>query len=110
MLLALLTPLVMQGVMKGRYQLQVLNGPKSGSPAVLTVTGDNWELDSGATLDDVTHRPCRSGRYSGGLPSAANPKDFPVTHGAVMPAVPGCSCVDYAVLFIVGLEKEQADL
>ena len=54
-----------------------------------------------------------SGRYSGGLPSAADPAKFPVAHGAEMPAVPGCSKVDYAVLFVVGLEKqlgEKADL
>jgi hypothetical protein len=79
------------GVLAGRY--------------MLTVDGDSWSLDSGATLDDVTHRPCRSGRYAGGLPSAANPRDFPVAHGAEMPAVPGCTKVDYAVLFVVGVEK-----
>jgi hypothetical protein len=94
------------GALDGRYQLQILNGPKRGHPAVLTVENDAWSLSPpGTTLDDVTHRPCRSGRYSGGLPSAANPTDFPVAHGAEMPAVPGCKKTDYAVLFVVGLEK-----
>jgi hypothetical protein len=93
------------GVLAGRYMLAVLNGAEKGGSAVLTVDGDRWSLDSGATLDDVTHRPCRSGRYAGGLPSAANPRDFPVPHGAEMPAVPGCAKVDYAVLFVVGVEK-----
>ena len=98
------------GVLSGRYQLQILNGPKAGHPCILTVEDDEWALDSGATLDDVTHRPCRAGRYSGGLPTAANPADFPAAHGAEMPAVPGCTKVDYAVLFVVGLPNERADL
>ena len=41
-----------------------LNGKKQGQHAVLTVEDDNWELDSGATLYDVTHLPCRSARYT----------------------------------------------
>eukprot|EP00614_Pseudopedinella_elastica_P034713 CAMPEP_0172623866 /NCGR_PEP_ID=MMETSP1068-20121228/132124_1 /TAXON_ID=35684 /ORGANISM="Pseudopedinella elastica, Strain CCMP716" /LENGTH=162 /DNA_ID=CAMNT_0013432597 /DNA_START=39 /DNA_END=527 /DNA_ORIENTATION=+ len=90
-----------------RYLLAVLNGPREGSTCVLTVGADGgWALDSDATLYDVTHLPCRSGRYSGGLPSSANPRDFPVAHGAEMPEVPGCSKVDYAVLFVVGQEKK----
>eukprot|EP01047_Picozoa_sp_COSAG01_P073663 COSAG01_NODE_12077_length_1804_cov_8.699947_1_plen_262_part_00 len=95
-----------------RYLLQVLNGPRQGSGAVLTVAedGDGWSLGGGVTLHEVTHLPCRSGRYSGGLPSAANSSDFPVAHGAEMPTVPGCSKVDYAVLFVVGLEPGHADL
>ena len=87
------------------YLVAILNGPKQGGTVVLTVEsdGDTWSLDQGLTLYDVTHLPCRSGRYSGGLPSAANAADFPVPHGAEMPAVPGCTKVDYAVLFVVGL-------
>ena len=81
----------------------------------LTINQDGtWKLDddSGATLYDVTHLPCRSARYTPendgnsadgkGTPKAANPKDFPVAPGAIMPSVPGCNKQDYAVLFVVG--------
>lgn len=68
-----------------------------------------WELANGATIYDVTHLRCRSARYT---PAAGNtqcspenaPRSaFPVTPGADMPPVPGCSKQDYAVLFIVGV-------
>merc|ERR1711948_146714 len=92
----------------GRYLLAWLNGAKAGQSAVLTVDGDSWALDSGATLDDVTHRPCRSARYtpttSDASPSKANKSDFPVTPGAEMPNVAGCNKQDYAVLFVEGLQ------
>jgi hypothetical protein len=78
----------------------------------LTIDKDGgWKLDEGK-LYDVTHLPCRSAVYhpitttgsniGGGTPSAANPKDFPVTPGAEMPSVQGCTKQDYAVLFVVG--------
>jgi len=76
----------------------------------LTVEKDGkWKLDEG-TMFDVTHLPCRSARYQpisggevgAGTPTAANPKDFPVTPGAVMPTVPGARQQDYAVLFVIG--------
>ena len=68
-----------------------------------------WELDSDATLYDVTHLPCRSARYTpvaGASCSPANASlaDFPVTPGGPMPAVEGCHKQDYAVLFIVAIE------
>ena len=72
----------------------------------------NWQLDEG-TLYDVTHLPCRSERYTPpgggdakmiGSPLTANPKDFPVAPGAIMPSVPGCNKQDYAVLFVVKKE------
>jgi len=77
----------------------------------LTIRPDgSWKLDSG-TLQDVTHLPCRSARYTPdpsasveGSPLTANPRDFPVAPGAKMPAVPGCNQQDYAVLFVVGKE------
>jgi hypothetical protein len=77
----------------------------------LTIDSDGrWKLDEG-TLYDVTHLPCRSAKYVPkqgyedallGTPFAANPRDFPVTPGAVMPEVKGCNKQDYAVLFVVG--------
>merc|ERR1719195_321016 len=95
----------------GRYMLAWLNGAKTGQHAVLTVDGDRWELDNGATLYDVTHLPCRSARYmpvaDGASPSSARLSDFPVRPGAVMPDVEGCSRQDYAVLFVQGLEDSE---
>lgn len=83
--------------------------------AVLTVhpadaNGDmRWELDSGATLHDVTHLACRSARYrpeTGGRscsPANAQESAFPVSPGAAMPPVQGCSKQDYAVLIVIGV-------
>ncbi len=79
----------------------------------LTIQEDgSWKLDEG-TLFDVTHLPCRSARYTPlenaaivGSPLTANPKDFPVAPGAIMPLVPGCNKKDYAVLFLVGKEQK----
>merc|ERR1712238_47000 len=79
----------------------------SGTPPVT-----KWRLEEG-TLYDITHLPCRSARYQPivaggddedgpGSPGAANPKDFPVTPGAIMPSVPGTQQQDYAVIFVVG--------
>jgi hypothetical protein len=95
----------------GQYQLQWLNNPATEN-VVLTVDpdGDRWSLSNGTTLHHVTHLPCRSARYSGGLPSAANPAHFPVTPGAEMPAVAGCSKHDYAVLFVTGLPHDSREL
>lgn len=77
---------------------------------VLTINeqGD-WKLDDGK-LYDVTHLPCRSARYQPtgrGSPLTARTSDFPVTPGAEMPQVPGCSKQDYAVLFVIGKEASK---
>lgn len=63
-----------------------------------------WTLGAGK-LFDVTHLPCRTGRYTGAgcSPAAARQSDFPVKPGALMPEVPGCNKVDYAVLFVLGV-------
>jgi hypothetical protein len=91
--------------------------------AVLTVSPKDkdgvqrWALDKGATLYDVTHLPCRSARYApvkGAAkdatqcsPALAQAKDFPVTPGAAMPAVPSCAKQDYAVLFVIAVGVEN---
>ncbi|MEM1198028.1 MAG: hypothetical protein AAGI06_01855 [Pseudomonadota bacterium] len=68
-----------------------------------------WELDFGAKLYDVTHLPCRSARYRPTsadavcTPDNAKQGAFPVQPGHSMPAVPGCTKLDYAVLFVVGV-------
>lgn len=86
--------------------------------AVLTVHekgGDgaqHWELDSGATIYDVTHLRCRSARYTpaadGGScsPAKAHSRAFPVEPGGAMPPVEGCSKQDYHVLIVIGMVEE----
>lgn len=83
--------------------------------AVLTIHppdsyGDrHWDLDQGATLNDVTHLACRSARYTpatmGGScsPAHANQSAFPVAPGGAMPPVEGCTKQDYAVLIVIGV-------
>lgn len=93
-------------VLPGQY---VVTGDREVT-TVLTVfpadkDGDQrWELVKGK-LYDVTHLPCRTGRYTGPSCSPANARqsDFPVAPGAMMPPVEGCNKLDYAVLFVVGL-------
>ena len=71
-----------------------------------------WELANGARLHDVTHLPCRSARYT---PVTSNDScspgrvqtRFPVTPGQPMPSFEGCSKLDYAVLFVIGVAVEN---
>lgn len=91
---------------EGKY---LVTGGRMVTTTLTIDNGGKWKLDEG-TLFDVTHLPCRSARYQpivgeeagAGSPVAANPKDFPVTPGAIMPSVPGATQQDYAVLFVVG--------
>jgi hypothetical protein len=99
----------------GRYQV---TGARDVT-AVLTIhpadrNGNRrWELDTGATLYDVTHLACRSARYTpeavGGSCSPANARKtaFPVAPGGVMPPVEGCRKQDYAVLIVTGVGVED---
>ncbi len=72
-----------------------------------------WELDSGATLYDVTHLACRSARYTpvtdGGScsPAKAQKTAFPVAPGGAMPPVEGCRKQDYSVLIVTGVGAED---
>jgi hypothetical protein len=65
-----------------------------------------WELDDGASIYDVTHLRCRSGRYTPAQgagscsPAQAQQSAFPVRPGAAMPAVSGCAKQDYAVFIV----------
>ena len=83
---------------------------------VLTVFPKNaegkqrWELADGVTVYDVTHLRCRSARYTPEAdkmcsPAAVRQSGFPVVPGAAMPRVENCSKQDYAVLFIIGVER-----
>jgi len=91
---------------EGKY---LVNGGRMVTTILTIDKSGKWNLDEG-TLYDVTHLPCRSARYQpiaggengAGSPIVANPKDFPVTPGAIMPSVPGAKQQDYAVLFVVG--------
>lgn len=97
----------------GRY---VVTGAR-GTSAILTIhpadsSGDRrWELDSGATLHDVTHLGCRAARYrhagsnNSCSPEAVKHAAFPVAAGRAMPPVDGCSKQDYSVLIVIGLVK-----
>lgn len=66
----------------------------------------NWELDNEASIYDVTHLQCRSGRYTptsatnSCSPIQAQKSDFPVRLGADMPEVEGCNRQDYAVFIV----------
>ncbi|MDF0643971.1 MAG: hypothetical protein P0111_08060 [Nitrospira sp.] len=72
-----------------------------------------WELDKGATLYDVTHLACRSGRYTPAAvdtscsPANAPKSAFPVAPGGTMPPVEGCTKRDYAVLIVIGVGVED---
>ena len=99
-------------VTPGRY---IVTGGREAT-TLLTVDEPNekgeqgWRLeDSGVTLYDVTHLPCRSARYipkkgENRSPADAQWTDFPVTPGGEMPAVEGCDKLDYAVLFVTAVD------
>lgn len=83
--------------------------------AILTVQppasggSQHWQLDSKASIYDVTHLRCRSGRYTSAkgagacTPAQAKQADFPVRPGAAMPAVADCDKQDYAVLIVTAI-------
>lgn len=91
----------------GRY---LVTGGREVTTSLNVDPNGNWKLGDNAKLYDVTHLPCRSARYtpvSGGSPLTANKEDFPVKPGSEMPKVDGCDKQDYAVLFVVGIDKSK---
>jgi len=75
-------------------------------------SGDRrWALGDQATLHEVTHLPCRAARYTSasgeGSPARARRSEFPVTPGGPMPAIDGCEKLDYAVIFVLGVEQDD---
>ena len=91
----------------GRY---LVTGGRQVTTSLTIDPDGGWKLGDNAKLYDVTHLPCRSARYtpvSGGSPLTANKNDFPVSPGAEMPKVDGCSKHDYAVLFVIGIDKSM---
>jgi len=99
----------------GKY---VVTGGRSMT-AVLTIhpKGNDglqqWELDRGATLYDVTHLRCRSARYTPAAganscsPAKAQMTAFPVAPGGPMPPVEGCNKQDYEVLIVIGMAADE---
>ena len=87
--------------------------------AVLTVhpmTSDgsqHWELNNNASIYDVTHLRCRSGRYTPTTgdescsPANADKSAFPVRPGAAMPMVDGCNKQDYAVFIVTAVGEDN---
>jgi len=101
----------------GKY---LVTGARSVTTGLTIDTEGRWQLDEdagGATLYDVTHLPCRAARYTpaaagttgatNGSPSTVRKSDFPVKPGGLMPDVPGTQKQDYAVLFIIGKQKQS---
>lgn len=92
----------------GREMTAILTVHPKGADGV-----QHWELDKGATLYDVTHLRCRSARYtpaagaSSCSPAKAQMSAFPVSPGAAMPPVEGCSKQDYEVLIVIGMGVEN---
>lgn len=94
----------------------VSNFRRGSSPRVmLTISPaspdghQKWQLTD-AQLTDVTHGPCRTGRYTPVGPSSecspANmpSSEFPVASGGLMPTLEGCHTLDYRVLFVHAFE------
>jgi hypothetical protein len=73
----------------------------------------NWELDNNASIYDVTHLRCRSGRYTptadegSCTPAKATKSAFPVRPGAPMPMVDGCNKQDYAVFIVTAIAVDD---
>ena len=85
----------------GRY---LVTGDREVTTPLTVKPDGSWKLEQGS-LYDVTHLPCRAAKYSGGSPADADPRDFPVRPGAAMPAVRGADKQDYAVRFVIGVER-----
>ncbi len=99
----------------GRY---IVTGGRE-AVAMLTIFppdagGDSrWTLNRDASIYDVTHLGCRSGRYTpagdaASCSPAQAPRDaFKVAPGAPMPPVAGCHKQDYSVLIVVAVEADS---
>ena len=72
-----------------------------------------WSLTNDATIYDVTHLRCRAALYTAqGDGQSCTPDNtpthvFPMSPGVVMPAIEGCSKLDYQVLIVFGMMIER---
>lgn len=97
-------------------QLYITNG--EGSFSLLTVEAPDaegrqaWSLSRDQTIADVTHGPCRAGRYTpidaakGCSPADVDQSLFPLPIGDASPDVAGCERVQYAVLIVFGIPAD----
>ena len=78
-----------------------VGGGSTTSTGTLAVQGDGtWDLGA-ATIDSVTHKPCKTAKYSGSGCDMENVRDqFPGTVPATgsMPELEGCTKEEYWVL------------
>ena len=65
----------------------------------------SWKLAQG-TLYDITHLPCRTGRYVPSAEGLAAIEQFKVAPGGKMPDVPGYSKRTYSVVFVEAVDDE----
>lgn len=80
-----------------------------------------WQLAENAKLEDITHLPCRSAKYTpltdnnsdnnsgeqNCSPAQAPLTAFKVPPGSVMPDIPGCHRQDYRVLIVIGMPVDN---
>lgn len=72
-----------------------------------------WSLADGATIYDVTHLRCRAAVYRPAAsgqsctPDKTPVQSFPLSLGAAMPNVTGCSKQDYQALIVIGKMVES---
>lgn len=110
---------------KPKFSLRAGHYLVTGEREVITVLSvsekdadgkQTWKLAHEASLEDVTHMPCRSARYtplddntgSGDAVAACSPANAPrsafkVPPGSEMPMIEGCAKQDFRVLIVIGL-------
>lgn len=68
----------------------------------------DWRLEGGATIYDVTHLRCRAAVYTARAGQSCTPDKtptgvFPMSPDREMPSIEGCDKEDYQVLIVVGM-------
>lgn len=82
--------------------------------SILTVSApdaagrQDWSLEGGATIYDVTHLRCRAAVYTARAGQSCTPDKtptgvFPMSPDREMPSIEGCDKQDYQVLIVVGM-------
>ena len=97
----------------GRY---VVTGARAVTSVLTVEPADadgrqTWSLADGASVYDVTHLRCRAALYRPRDGQVCSPEktplqSFPMSPEVQMPAVEGCSKLDYQVLIVVGMMVE----
>lgn len=68
----------------------------------------DWRLEGGATIYDVTHLRCRAAVYTARAGQSCTPDKtptgvFPMSPDREMPSIEGCDKKDYQVLIVIGM-------